>query len=146
MKFTVIPAVHLFLINEEGKFLLARRFNTGYEDGNFSVIAGHVEEGETNVSAMCREAKEEANIHIEKDDIEFAHVMYRKRERAQDSDRIDFFFVCKKWTGTLEIMEPNKCDQLAWVDVLNIPNNTIGYVRAAIERFISKHKYSEYGW
>ena len=42
MKHTIIPAVHLFLIREKS-VLLARRFNTGYCDGNWSVPAGHVE-------------------------------------------------------------------------------------------------------
>ena len=44
-RFKVITAVHLILI-ENNKILLQRRYNTGYEDGNYSVVAGHVEENE----------------------------------------------------------------------------------------------------
>ena len=45
-RFKVITAVHLILI-ENNKILLQRRYNTGYEDGNYSVVAGHVEENES---------------------------------------------------------------------------------------------------
>jgi len=39
-RFKLTSAVHLFLVRN-GKVLLLRRFNTGYEDGKYSVIAGH---------------------------------------------------------------------------------------------------------
>ena len=52
-------AVYLLLLRE-GQVLLLRRHNTGYEDGNYSVIAGHVEPGERITQALVREAAEEA--------------------------------------------------------------------------------------
>jgi len=41
-----LVAVHLFLL-QDNKILLSKRYNTGYEDGNWNVPAGHVEEGES---------------------------------------------------------------------------------------------------
>ena len=64
-RFKVITAVHLILI-ENNKILLQRRYNTGYEDGNYSVVAGHVEENESVIETMQREALEEIGINIEK--------------------------------------------------------------------------------
>ena len=53
-RFKIITAVHLILIENE-RVLLLRRYNTGYEDGNYSVPAGHVEEDEDVIKAMQRE-------------------------------------------------------------------------------------------
>ena len=50
-RFEMPVAVHLFLI-KKGKILLLRRFNTGYEDGNYSLVAGHVDGNEDVKSAI----------------------------------------------------------------------------------------------
>jgi NADH pyrophosphatase NudC (nudix superfamily) len=55
-------AVHLFLLRGE-KVLLQRRYQTGYEDGRYSVIAGHLDGGDTVIAAAVREASEEAVHH-----------------------------------------------------------------------------------
>ena len=64
-RFKIITAVHLILIENE-RVLLQRRYNTGYEDGKYSVVAGHVEENEDVITAMQREALEEIGIRIKK--------------------------------------------------------------------------------
>lgn len=39
---SLVPAAYLLLWQDE-KVLLLRRYNTSYQDGNYSLIAGHVE-------------------------------------------------------------------------------------------------------
>jgi len=50
-----IPASYLVLINDEEKVLLLRRYNTGFKDGMYSLVAGHVDEGENFTQALIRE-------------------------------------------------------------------------------------------
>jgi ADP-ribose pyrophosphatase YjhB (NUDIX family) len=140
-RFKLIPAVHLFLIKDD-KILLLRRFNTGFEDGNYSVVAGHFDGGEAATLAMCREAKEEAGIVIEPQDLKFVHVMHRMSE----SERIDFFFTAKSWTGEPVNKEPHKCDDLSWFSLKSLPTNLIPYVKHAIDCYTSGIPYSEFEW
>jgi len=137
----MVVAVHLFLLQKQ-KVLLARRFNTGYEDGKFSLPAGHVEANESCLAAMVREAKEEINILIQPHDLQLAHVMHRTTDR----ESIDFFFSCKIWEGQPEINEKEKCDCLQWSDPQKLPTNTIPYIRQAITLFQQGQPYSQMGW
>jgi ADP-ribose pyrophosphatase YjhB (NUDIX family) len=87
-------AVHIFFIRG-GSVLLLRRFNTGYEDGNYSVPAGHLEGDETVVQAAIREAREEIGVELRPDEVAVVGTMHRK----SGDERVDFFVVASVWTG-----------------------------------------------
>ncbi len=141
-RFKFISASHLFLI-KDSQILLLRRANTGYEDGNYSVPAGHLDGNETATSAMAREALEEAGLTINLKELKVVHTMHRK---AADGERIDFFFTATKWDGTPIIGEPEKCDDLSWFALDRLPDNIIPYIRSAIEQVKNNHTFSEFGW
>ncbi len=122
--------------------LLLRRFHTGYEDGNYSVIAGHLDGGEEVRTAMLREAREEAGIEIALEDLRVVGVMHR---RAND-ERIDFFLTTEKWSGEPHICEPERCDKLAWYPLDALPANTVPYVRRALENYRAGHWFDSFGW
>jgi len=136
----ITPASYLVLIRDN-KILLQRRLNTGYEDGKYSLVAGHVEKGETFTEAIIREVKEEAGIILLAEDLSVVHVMNRN---IKDNERIDVFFVAKKWTGNIENKELNKCDDLSWFDLDNMPDNVIPYIKKAINCIKNKIIYSEF--
>lgn len=62
-RFALAAAVHRFLIDGE-RVLLSLRRNTGYADGQWGVVAGHLDGDESVVAAMAREAREEMNASI----------------------------------------------------------------------------------
>ncbi len=140
-KLRVPVAVHLFL-QREGKVLLLRRCNTGYEDGNYSVIAGHLDGGEEIKAAMIREAEEEAGISVRPDELEVVGVMHRKSEE----ERVDFFFTARSWSGEIVNCEPRKCDELAWFPLDDLPENMVPYVRRALTNHRDGRWFDSFGW
>jgi 8-oxo-dGTP pyrophosphatase MutT (NUDIX family) len=135
-------AVHLFLLDGEN-ILLLKRYNTGYEDGKYSVIAGHLDGDEDIYTAMIREAKEEAGIDIDIKSIKIIQVMHRKKI---DEERIDYFFCCNKWSKKIRNMEPQKCSELKWYPINNIPENTIDYIKYSIKNYLGNNSFTLFGW
>jgi 8-oxo-dGTP diphosphatase len=128
-RYHFLSAVHLFLWRD-GLVLLSRRFNTGYEDGNYSVPAGHLDGDETVVEAAIREAEEEIGAVIAAEDIEVVGVMHR---RIGKQERIDFFVSVRRWAGEIGNREPDRCDDLRWSAPDGLPGNTIPYIRRALD-------------
>jgi ADP-ribose pyrophosphatase YjhB (NUDIX family) len=141
-RFKLVPTSFLILIKGD-KILLLRRFNTGHMDGNYSMVAGHLDGNETFIQAAVREAREEAGIEINPEDLSVVHTMHRK---CPNEERIDIYIKAKKWKGEPKNLEPHKCDDLIWFDFVNLPKNTVPYVKQAIGCIKNKVFYSEYGW
>lgn len=141
MRFRVLVAVHLFLIREQ-HILLLRRHNTGYADGQYSVVAGHLDGNEEIKTAMIREAWEEAGIEIDPSQLQVIGVMHRK----SGDERIDFFLVATTWTHEIINKEPHKCDELAWYPLNALPNTTIPYIRTAITNYHQGKWFDSFGW
>ncbi|MBI5134213.1 MAG: NUDIX domain-containing protein [Candidatus Taylorbacteria bacterium] len=138
-----IPAAYLFL-EKEGRYLLARRANTGYEDGSYQVPSGHVEEGELPSEAAIREAKEEVGVEVSPEDIELFFVSYRPKHDDTD-DYADFYFKTSKWKGDVRNMEPRKCDDLKWASLDALPENMTLHVREAFGALHGGVFYREIG-
>lgn len=140
-RFTLPVAVHLFLTSN-GYVLLLRRHNTGYEDGRYSVIAGHLDGGEEVIVAAAREANEEAGITLDPADIAVVGVMHRR----SNDERIDFFVAASRWTGEIVNTEPHKCDDLSWHPLDHLPDNTIPYIRRALDNYRAGRWFDSFGW
>ncbi len=140
-RFKQITSLYLLLIHDN-KVLLLRRINTGYADGKYGLPSGHLEDNETIREGIKREAKEEIGIEIDVNDLTLVHTMHRR----ENDIRVDFFFEVSTYEGTPINNEPDKCDDLQWFPLDNLPSNIVPYVKKAIENSQNKIIYSESGW
>lgn len=137
------PNVCVYLVLREGeKTLLSLRQNTGYEDGKWSLVAGHGEANESATQALCREAFEEVGIKINPSDLEVVHVMHRKTSR----ENIDLFMHCKAWQGEITNREPEKCGGIEFFSKDSYPKEMVGYIQRALENIEQQKIYDEHGW
>ena len=59
---------------------------------------------------------------------------------------MDFFVHVRIWQGEPVNAEPGKCDEIRWADIQDLPENTVPYVRRAIENFQVGVPFEEFGW
>jgi hypothetical protein len=66
--------------------------------------------------------------------------------RIEGDERVDFFVHIQKWEGEPFNAEPDRCDELRWTDMDDLPDNIIPYVKRAIKNHRDGNVFDEYGW
>ena len=125
-----LSAVYLIVRNNEGKILLQRRQGTNLWAGFLGLPAGHIDSGEDAYDALIRETKEELGINILCDDIVDTFVVCRRNKSI--SSYYDVYFEVSKYDGTIQVRESDKCSELVWADINNLPNDMIDFEKIAI--------------
>lgn len=138
----VVPAVYI-LFRDSNKILLLQRANTGYQDGNYSMPAGHLDGGESAVTAAIREAQEEVGVAIEPKDLRLVHTQHRVAE-SKDHERINLFFETTNWTGDIRNAEPEKCSELRWADLNELPENLVPELKHMLKHYASHEAYGDF--
>jgi mutator protein MutT len=126
--------VGAIIFNDEGKvFLNKRGQNARNERGKWEFPGGGVRFGEKLEDAIKREIKEEFNIEIEiLDQLKVSdHIIENEGQHW-----VSPTFVTKLVAGEPKIMEPDKCDEFKWVDIVEIELDKIS--------IISKGDYASY--
>lgn len=119
------------LIMDNGMVLLQKRKGSKLWPGYYALPAGHIDEGENQYDALVREAKEELDIEIDPKDIEKSYVILRRNFFEIDGKKlepyIDYYFEISKYQGIPRIAELDKCDELIWADINNLPEPFVNY-------------------
>ncbi|MBI2707780.1 MAG: NUDIX domain-containing protein [Proteobacteria bacterium] len=146
-RFKVKIGVFLVLLKDDS-LLCLRRHQTGIEDGLYVVPMGGLQEGETPLQAVVREALEEVNLIIKDKDLILRHVMYRKHTQPDGYFfyQQDLFFVTDQFTGILRNLEPHKADDVRFFTLKDLPKTLSPFIGQAIKCILADVPYSEFGF
>ena len=135
-----LSAVYLIIKNENNEILLQRRQGTKLWPGFLALPAGHVDEGENAYDAVIREAKEELGITISVKDIIDIFTVNRRNKSLMPY--YDVYFEIDSYEGEITISEPEKCSELVWSDINNLPEDMIDFEIEAIRNNQKGIKFS----
>lgn len=112
-------AIGTYILNEKKQLLLLLR-NSEHQGGRWCPPGGHIEYGEDFKDAAIRETKEESGINVK--EIEILGVtsdVYPEENRHY----ITVHVKAVEYFGKEMIAEPEKCFEMRWFDLNNLPKN-----------------------
>jgi 8-oxo-dGTP pyrophosphatase MutT (NUDIX family) len=139
-RFRIVPAAYVLLLHADRgggeQVLLQLRHGTGYMDGHWALVAGHVEPGESVLAAACREAAEEAGIALTEAGLEPLTAMHRTlRGGGPVEQRADFFFAARRWKGDPILTESDKAVAMGWFALDALPRPVVPHEHAVLEAY-----------
>lgn len=127
---SVVVGIGVIISNHQGKILVGKR--SSKHAPYWSIFGGHLEAGETFEAGAIREIAEEIGIQITAPHV-FGLSNNLKTYQEEGKHTVS---VClhAEYTGkpAPQIMEPEKCAQLMWVDPNNLPEPHFEASRTAI--------------
>lgn len=128
----LVAASYLIVLDGE-RVLLQLRSGTGYRDGHWATLAGHVDPGESVHEAAVREAREEAGIIVDPGDLSPLTTLHRfERTGPQVEQRADVFFLTRTFTGTPTRREPDKAARMEWFALADLPTPMVPHEAAVL--------------
>jgi len=136
---------HLYLQDDQGRVLLGLRHpDCEYAGNTWHFLAGGCEQ-EPVRDAVAREAREEAGLVIDPDDLELVHTVHLI-DYPGARPLMEMVFRARRWSGSPRLMEPDRCLAWQWWDPNALPEPIVAYTRAAIEGIQQGRPYTQMGW
>ena len=144
--FMITPIVFIMLIrtiDNKKQIYLQLKKSTGL----WTLPGGHLEDGETSKAATVRETEEEIGVDINRNDLRLRYIAQIKDAIGQ---RVIFFHETSSWRGEPYNKEPEKCDDVNWFNVDDLPENMNANTKRCLEEIQTLPEgeivYREYGF
>jgi 8-oxo-dGTP diphosphatase len=138
-----LPVAMFAIFMRDDEVLLLKRKNTWHNDWKWSFPAWRLDSWETLTEWLIREAKEETWIEIKKESLSRPLIMNIKNDLWE---RLYFYAICREWVWKEMNMEPEKCEELKWFKLEELPENMIPHIRFALENILKWETYQEFGF
>lgn len=113
--------IAVYILNKDKQILLMLRKNvTGA--GTWCPPGGHLEYGEELEGCAKREAMEEVGLLIEEVKL---WAVNNNIMTEPPRHYVNLDFLATKWSGIESNLEPEKCEQLGWFDLNNLPEKLL---------------------
>lgn len=112
-------AMFVAIENDKGEYLLQRRVNTGFFDGHYDLVSGHLEYDESCEECAIRETKEECGVEVSPDDLKLVATFQSNFE--PNVKYLNLIYRTKKFRGQVKIGEPDKIDEMGWYKPEDFP-------------------------
>lgn len=120
---SLLVAAAYVVLRRDDEVLLQLRQSTGYMDGRWGVLAGHVDPGESVHEAAVREAFEEGGVRVDVADLVPLTALHRfERGGPAVEQRLDAFFLARSWDGDPTLQEPDKSAAMGWFPLAALPD------------------------
>lgn len=131
---TLLVAAAYVVLRRGDEVLLQLRRGTGYRDGHWSVLAGHVDPGESVHEAAVREAAEEAGVVVRAEDLRPLTTLHRfERGGPAVEQRVDVFFEARAWTGEPSRLEADRAEHVGWFTLSDLPKPVVPHERLVLD-------------
>lgn len=128
VSFVVVPAAYVALVRPGAaglEVLMMLRRGTGYMDGHWALVAGHLEDAESVEAGAVREVREEVGVEIDAGSLEPLCGMHRRSSELPIDQRVDYFFACRTWRGEPRLLETDKAADLRWFPLSGLPEPVV---------------------
>lgn len=134
------PRVGLGIVieNEKGQVLVGKRKSS--HAPYWSIPGGSLELGETFEQGAVREVLEEFGIRVANPQV-IAVTNNLETYRSEGVHFISVILLVKKFEGKPMILEPEKCEDIMWVDPKNLPIPHFDASKLAIECYLNDKVY-----
>ncbi len=129
------------IVEKEGKWLFLHQ--TRQNGGGFSLVGGNVEDREFAKEALIREAKEEAGISIDPDNLSLVHVLHRRKLKKNEQSLV-LYFKATQFDGTPASLEPKKFRDTVWLAIDALPDNISKATMHVLKNLQQGAIYSEF--